>query len=135
MPAMYAAPMLSTFERSLPMLSRNAIVTSRIENAHGFTLSISAAETSSGSSHFPSPLTLHNAVLPKLPICSARTTARSDTPATVIHVSFLSTGYGLTFALKRSCIGAPESLSTVTTRSVGPSPAGPCAAGSKTASM
>src|SRR3989304_10193315 len=76
------------------MLSRKAMVSSRIEKAQGLTLSMSAATPTSGSSHLPPSLTPHSAVVPKLANLNTMTSASSDTPAATMRVSFRSIGSG-----------------------------------------
>src|SRR3989338_8478646 len=111
------------------------MVKSKMENAHGFMLSISAAIPTKGKSHAPSLLIFHNTAVPTLPYLKKIAKARRSKPAKINNVFlFMKLPYGVTYAENPSSTGAPALFSRTTTLSILPTPAGPCAFGSKTAS-
>src|SRR3990172_12300462 len=81
--------MARTLDRIFPMLSRNAMVSRRIENAHGLMLSMSAATAMSGSSHFPPSLKFHSAVVPMFSALKNQTSANSTRQNAIRIESFL----------------------------------------------
>jgi len=72
------------------MLSRKAMVSSKIEKAQGFTLSMSAATPTSGNSHRPPSLALQSAAVPALPNLNSATVTASKRPAATMSVSLRS---------------------------------------------
>jgi hypothetical protein len=58
MPAIYSPPICKIFFLVICKPKRNAMVMSKIENEHGWTLSNSAENATKGKSHMPPPLML-----------------------------------------------------------------------------
>ena len=117
------------------MLKRKATVKSNTEKAQGLTLSRSAEVIINGSNHLPPSLHVQSVAVTALPERSNSTaairTAASD--KSVIILLFIIS-YGVTLAEKRNSRGKPASFSRETMRSILPTPAGPCAVGSKVTS-
>src|SRR3989344_4470576 len=79
---MYEPPIRRIPERILPRVKRNAMVSKRIEKAHGLIESISAAMPTKGSIHFPPFDQFHKSSVPFEPkrknrINTARITAKT----------------------------------------------------------
>ena len=71
------------------MLNRKAIVRSKIENAQGLILSMIADTPTSGSSHVPSLLMLHNVFVPKPVDFKNNTEPTKTAPIIISMMSFL----------------------------------------------
>ena len=112
------------------------MVRSKIENAHGLILSISAANETNGKSLVPPDDKFQmNTVAPLEDFRNSK--AASTTSANVVNnMNFLCfIHYGVTWALISNTSFLPSVVSTKTLREIGPTPAGPWAAGSNTTSI
>jgi len=96
---MYTPPVFMMLDLVFWRESRNAMVRSRMPNAHGLMLSINAATPIRGRSHLPSLLKFQRAVVPMFPVLRKITDPNSNTAIPTRIQSFLFIlRYGVTVA-------------------------------------